>query len=147
MPQTCKICRHDKRNEIDRALLAGEPYRYIVKQFGTSTSALVRHKADHIPVALSKAREASTVDYGDDLFRHVKDLNRRTLAILEQAEVSGDPRTALAAIRECRGNAELLAKMIVAMEASRQAVSIPESITNILLQGRLEAARRRVNGD
>ena len=50
---------------------------------------LLRHKANDIPVALSKAHEAAEVNYGDNLFDHVKDLNRRTQAILAQAEVSG----------------------------------------------------------
>ncbi len=100
MPQSCTVCRHEKRDEIDRELLDGKPFRHIAERFGTSASALVRHKANDIPVALSKAHEVAATNYGDDLFSHVKDLNRRTLAILRQAEISGDPRTALAAIRE-----------------------------------------------
>jgi len=140
MPQTCKICRHDKREEIDRALLAGESFRNIAKRFGISTSSLVRHKTKDIPLALSKAHEAETVNYGDDLFNHVKDLNRRTLSILEQAEISGDPRTALAAIREARGNSELLCKMLVSAEASRKVESGSDTIANIL-QRRLDKFR------
>jgi hypothetical protein len=83
-------------------------------------------------VALSKAHEAAEVDYGDDLFGHVKDLNRRTLAILKQAEVSGDPRIALAAIREARSNTELLCRMLVAAEANKPPDSSAESVQEIV---------------
>ena len=41
----------------------------------------------------------------------MRDLQRRTLRILDSAEKAGDRRTALAAIREARGNIELLGKL------------------------------------
>ena len=47
MPRSCSICAHDARAEIDRALVAGEPFRHIAARFHTSTGALQRHKADH----------------------------------------------------------------------------------------------------
>ena len=87
-----------------------------------------------------KAHEAATVNYGDDLFNHVRDLNRRTLLILEQAEISGDLRIALAAIREARGNSELLCKMLVSAEASRKVESRSDTIASIL-QRRLDKFR------
>ena len=96
-------------------------------------------------MALSKAHEAAEVNYGENLFDHVKDLNRRTQAILAQAEVSGDLRTALAAIRECRGNTELLAKMLVAAEAGKNAAWGPERLA-AELERRVAEARKRVAG-
>jgi hypothetical protein len=42
----------------------------------------------------------------------VRDLQARTLAILEAAEHTHQHRTALAAIREARSNLELLAKLL-----------------------------------
>ncbi len=132
MPRTCTICSNPERELIDKALLAGEPFRHIAARFGTSTSALVRHKSSDIPAALLKARDMAEVDYGDDLFAHVKDLNRRTLSILEQAEMAGDPRIALSAIRECRENAGLLAKMLEYAEASKSAEPEPLSVEAIM---------------
>jgi hypothetical protein len=78
-------------------------------------------RQDHIPGALIKAQEAAEVNHGQDLFAHVQDLSRRTIAILEQAELANDPKTALSAIREARGDSELLAEMIVAMETVESA--------------------------
>jgi len=70
-------------------------------------------------LALSKAKEAEEVAYGDDLLAQIKQLNTRTIRILDAAEAAGDPRIALAAIREVRGNTELLCRIVAAMEANR----------------------------
>jgi hypothetical protein len=56
MPRTCTICKHPDREPIERALLAGESYRNIAARFGTSASALVRHRADHLPASLVRAQ-------------------------------------------------------------------------------------------
>ena len=57
MPQTCTICRHERRNEIDQALLDCESLRNIARRTGTSTTALHRHKTQHIPRSLVLAKE------------------------------------------------------------------------------------------
>jgi hypothetical protein len=51
------------------------------------------------------------ISEADDLLGEVRDLHARTLTILEAAEDAEELRTALAAIREARGNLELLAKV------------------------------------
>ena len=112
MPRSCTVCAHEARTEIDRALVAGETFRHIAARFDTSTGALQRHKADHLPVKLAKAQEAQEVAQADDLLSQVRDLQIRALAILDKAEEAGELRTALFAIREARGNLELLAKLL-----------------------------------
>ena len=93
-------------------MVAGEAFRHIAARFDTSTGALQRHKADHLPVKLAKAQEAEEVAQADDLLEQVRDLQGRALAILDKAEEAGELRTALSAIREARGNLELLAKLL-----------------------------------
>ena len=112
MPRSCTVCTHEARAQIDRALVAGEAFRHIAARFDTSTGALQRHKADHLPVKLAKAQEAEEVAQADDLLEQVRDLQGRALAILDKAEEAGELRTALSAIREARGNLELLAKLL-----------------------------------
>jgi hypothetical protein len=111
-PRSCTICTHDARAEIERALVAGETFRHIAARFDTSTGALQRHKADHLPVTLVKAQEAEEVAQADDLLSQVRGLQARALTILGKAEAAGELRTALSAIREARGNLELLAKLL-----------------------------------
>jgi hypothetical protein len=47
----------------------------------------------------------------DDLLSQVRDLQRRSLAILDQAEAEGELKTALAAIAQARSNLELLGRL------------------------------------
>jgi hypothetical protein len=65
-----------------------------------------------VPAVLAQAVEAADVAHADDLLAQVRDLQSRALAILAAAEAQGDLRTALGAIREARGNLELLAKLL-----------------------------------
>ena len=58
-----------------------------------------RHKANHLPAKLVMAEKAKEVAQADSLLDQVRDLQGRALAILDQAEMSGDLRTALGAIR------------------------------------------------
>src|SRR5215469_6421424 len=106
MPRTCTICKHPDRERIERALLAGGAYRSIAAQFATSPSALVRHRADHLPAALMRAHDAQEVRRADSLLEDVRNAEGRAErlynaaeAILARALDVKDLRTALQAIR------------------------------------------------
>jgi hypothetical protein len=111
MPRRCTVCDHLERHGIDEALVTGAPYRSVAKRFGLSESAVYRHKTEHLPAYLSKAREAEEVAQADDLLEQVRYLQAHALDILERAEKAGDLRTALVAISQARGNLELLGKL------------------------------------
>ena len=111
MPRRCTVCDHPERNGIDQALVTGAPYRSVAKRFGLSESAVYRHKTEHLPAHLLKAREVEEVAQADDLLEQVRDLQAHALNILERAEKAGDLRTALAAISQARSNLELLGKL------------------------------------
>ena len=106
MPRTCTICKHPDKQRIERALLAGESYRHIAARFGTSASALVRHRADHLPAALKRAHDSEEVRRADSLLEDVRNaegraerLYKAAEAILARALDVKDLRTALQAIR------------------------------------------------
>ncbi len=71
-----------------------------------------RHKANHLPAKLIMAQAAGEVARADSLLDQVRSLQARAYGILDTAEGTGDLRTALGAIREARGNLELLAKLL-----------------------------------
>ena len=111
MPRRCTVCHHPERHSIDESLVTGAPYRSVAKQFRLSESAVYRHKAEHLPAHLLKAKEVEEVARADDLLDQVRHLQTHALDILERAEKAGDLRTALAAISQARGNLELLGKL------------------------------------
>ena len=111
MPRRCTVCDYPERRGIDEALVNGTPYRSVAKRFGLSGSAVYRHKTEHLPAHLLKAREAEEVAQADGLLEQARHLQTHALDILERAEKAGDLRTALAAISQARGNLELLGKL------------------------------------
>jgi hypothetical protein len=111
MPRRCTVCDHPERHSIDEALVGATPYRSVAKRFELSESAVYRHKTEHLPAHLLKAREVEEVARADDLLDQVRNLQAHALDILERAEETGDLRPALAAISQARGNLELLGKL------------------------------------
>jgi hypothetical protein len=111
VPRTCTVCSHPSQDAIDEALVAGTALSALSAKYRVSDDAMGRHKANHLPAKLAKAHEAEEVSRADDLLRQVRALQSKTLKILLRAEGAGDLRTALSAVREARGNVELLAKL------------------------------------
>ncbi len=112
MPRSCTVCVHPRREEIDRALVAGASNRSVASLYDVSEAAVRRHKANHLPARMVMAEKATEAAEADNLLDQAGDLQRRALAILDRAEEAGELRTALSAIREARGNLELLAKLL-----------------------------------
>jgi hypothetical protein len=80
MANTCSICRHSKRKEIESALAAGQSLRDIAGRFQVGKSSVERHAADCIPYVLSKARREREFDYAvninDEMKRAVSRINK-----------------------------------------------------------------------
>jgi hypothetical protein len=112
MPRSCTVCEHAEKDTIDRALVGSVSNRSVASLYDVSEAAVRRHKANHLPAKLVMAEKAAEVVEADNLLHQVGDLQRRALAILDKAEEAGELRTALSAIREARGNLELLAKLL-----------------------------------
>jgi hypothetical protein len=107
------VCTHPDEEAIDEALVGGTALSALAAKYrDISEDALGRHKANHLPAKLVMAEQAAEVVEANNLLDQVGDLQRRALAILDKAEEAGELRTALLAIREARGNLELLAKLL-----------------------------------
>jgi len=108
MPRVCTICTHADRAALDTALVSGEPFRHVASRFGTSTTALQRHKSEHIPAHVATAKAVAEVAQADDLLSQVRDLHRLAMHLLARASAAGDLRTALAGVKEARSCIETL---------------------------------------
>jgi hypothetical protein len=107
------VCTHPKREEVDRALVEGVSAAEISGRYRTvGERAVRRHRSNHLPAKLVMAEKAAEVAEADTLLEQVKDLQGHAYSILDRAEEAGELRTALSAIREARGNLELLAKLL-----------------------------------
>jgi hypothetical protein len=118
MPRPCTICAHPEHHAINVALVNRDPYRNITQHYGVSKYALTRHAKEHLPELLARAKDAVEIAEADTLLDRVEGLYKRTEAILEAAEEDKEYSTALAAIRECRGNLELLGRVTKELESA-----------------------------
>jgi len=111
MPRSCTVCNNPDRAEIEKDLVNGVSLRDIARQWSVSKDAVARHKKDHLPANLTKAKEAHEVVQANDLLGQTQDLLTRARGILDTAERAGNLPTALRAIKEARGTLELLGKL------------------------------------
>jgi hypothetical protein len=114
----CTVCSSDAVEAIESMLVAGVPYRRIAATHGISTSALSRHRKDHLSaaiVALASGTGSETAGgTGPErgtLVSQLHGLLARARAILDAAECSGKPATALQAIKESRAILETVARV------------------------------------
>ena len=77
MGQRCSICRHPHREEIDRALIAGEPRRRIAARYAVSETSLRRHAKNHLPEKLARAQEVQDVVSADKLLASLQEIKGR----------------------------------------------------------------------
>jgi hypothetical protein len=111
VPRACTVCSHESRDAIEDAFIAGTPKRRIASHYGVSERAVRYHLREHLPALLALARDAAQASRADSLLDRIEALQSRTLAILEATEETHDHRVALAAIREARGNLELIGEV------------------------------------
>lgn len=112
MPRSCSVCGHTQRAAIDRALVNGEPLRDIAGRFGVAKSSLDRHKADHLPATMVKAKETEDVAHAIDIVQQLKTINGVALHILKDARDARNGDLALKAIDRIERQIALQAKLI-----------------------------------
>jgi hypothetical protein len=113
VPRACTVCSHQKRYEIEERLATRQgTYRGIARTHGLSEDAVSRHvSGGHISQLIALAADAERAARADTLLDRIEALQSHTLAILEATEETHEHRTALAAIREARGNLELIGEV------------------------------------
>lgn len=80
MPRRCTICEHPQQREIDKALIAGSTLQHLSGLFGVSLSALFRHRKEHLPALLAKAKSAEPPSQAVELETHQQAVNAKALA-------------------------------------------------------------------
>ena len=110
MSQKCSICNHDRRQEIEQAMLRGESYRAVAQQFAVARGALARH-LEHVSAALIQARKLREVEDGKSILIQLRELKTQAEQIKVRADRAGDYRTSLLALRGKTRLVELEARL------------------------------------
>ncbi len=113
MTRVCTVCAHEESFAINEDLVLGiTSLRAVASHYGLSRESVRRHK-EHIPQLLLQARDDMQGYEADAILLRVERLENETLELLEDAKAGDvvDRRLVLQAIREQRGNIELIAKI------------------------------------
>jgi hypothetical protein len=113
MPRHCSVCVHPERPAIDHALVAGDAAQQISARYcSLSRPAIQRHKAEHLPQTMVKAKESEDVGHAIDIVRQLKAINGASLQILNEARQAGNGELVLKAVDRVQRQIELQAKLL-----------------------------------
>jgi transposase len=128
MPRTCLACASPDRAAIDKALIAGEPFRNIAKRVSISPAGLLRHK-NHVAKAIVKASEKREETLSDNLLDEMRRVQRKAWDLLSKTESEGDHRGSIVALREVRECLESLGAMLANARGGDQPQEIKYDFT------------------
>jgi len=113
----CSICTHPLREEIDKAILTGEPLRRIAKRYGVTESSLRRHRDSHLRDAVKRAQETAEALRAEKLAEFVLFLRNEALSVYREARKAKRLGIALQALAEARESTAVLARLVGEMGA------------------------------
>ena len=115
MSRTCTICQHSQREMIEDALQRGEALRPIAGRFGTSKTALHRHKENCLPIKLTTRGVLESYnenpDISPDPILRIEGLIRKLELMLRKVEKPGRAALFYQGAREIVRATELLERM------------------------------------
>jgi hypothetical protein len=96
MPRRCKVCTDERREAIERDILAGTPAREIAERYVTlSHTSVQRHADNHMAEALAKSREVAELSDAERLKAELERVKADVHRLKTKAEEEGDIKTAL----------------------------------------------------
>ena len=141
MSRACTVCEHPKVNEINSQLaIEANSNRRIADQYGLKEGAVRRHRLNHLPKEVIKARQVQEGLNADAIWKQLQQINLATLHILKAARDKNDHELALKAIARAEKQAELIMKLLGELDESPHVnvtvVNSPQwvNIRTVLLQ-------------
>lgn len=142
MARSCTVCAHEKRQEIDKALVTGTTHRNVAERFRLSPSAVYRHKRGHLAARLKRAFEAKETREAVELVQHraeerakevgqaidivqqLRAINSATLQVLQSARESEKHSLSLQAVDRVHKQIELQAKLLGELQEQGPQVNV-----------------------
>lgn len=127
MAMRCKVCQHEKRKQIELALVAPECNKSkIAKEFGVSEYSLLRHVENgHMARSITKSEEKKAVKEARDLVAE-SDETLQLIVDLYKRNVGKNDRLALDALTSTFKGRDFIAKLTGAFAPERKDITILE---------------------
>lgn len=108
----CTVCQHAEAHPINIAIVQGESNRSVARSYGFSEQAVRRHRRQHLPELLVKAKEAVDVHQALDVVQQLKAINGASLSILKEARDAREAGLVLRAVDRVHRQIELQARLL-----------------------------------
>ena len=116
----CNVCKHEDIDEINAKLIAGVSPRTMAGNYGLHYMSLYRHKENHLPQQLVKAKALQEENAADDLLDRVETIYSRAWELMQKAETDGKYQPAVSALKEARACLELTGRLIGELKTGTQ---------------------------
>jgi hypothetical protein len=113
MPNTCTICRHKDREQIENALACGLPLRDIARQFEASKDAVNRHQTC-IAAELKALKASRSAQLNESLLQRLE-----RYRLVAEKHLNDDDK-ALAALDRCYKQVDIEAKLTGAYQKKQE---------------------------
>lgn len=100
-----------KEQQVREMLLDKKPIRAISRATGFSRKAVETYRDESLSEKLIQAKNIQDIAEADDVVEQIKNIQTRTLAVLDEVESNGDHALFFKGIREVRENAKLSAEL------------------------------------
>lgn len=111
MARKCTICESKHLKAIDKSLVDNDSIRAIAERYDMTVGSVFRHKTNHLPVLLMKAKAIEEVTAADSLLDQAQNLLVVARRLMKRAEDDGAIDTALRGVAQIRGVLELLGEV------------------------------------
>ena len=130
MGRLCLICTHVDAEKIDAAIIEGKgSFRKISQHFKISPYSLYRHRKNHLPAKLVKAKKVQEVIQADNNIDRLLVLQKEVQKILEAAKEARTWHICLEAVREAARLIELSSKISGELRPEFSVILSPQFIT------------------
>ncbi len=132
----CTVCQHPGRAAIDLAIAQRVSARKIDVQYGVGRMSVQRHTADCLPakIAIVNATRVEKLETSA-LVDQMMALQKRSLALLDEAEKSGSIADRSKVIRECRENIVAMGRLTGSISAAAGTMNIDARTQNVIIPG------------
>jgi hypothetical protein len=143
MARTPVVKGAKKEQQVREKLLNKEPIRAIARATGFSRKAIETYRSESLPEKLIQARNVKDIADADDVVEQIKNIQTRTLAVLDKVESEGDHALFFKGIREVRENAKLSAELAGKLQAHYKG---PVFLKQIHVELTVEQRKERIEG-
>lgn len=129
-PRGCTVCAHSQREQIDAEMVLQLNDSAIGREYGLSRDSVRRHRRNHLSPAVKAIATRRQTKGARKAVDRIYAYLERAEAVLDSEAEAGNTKRVLEALREARGQVELLAKLTGELDERPQIATVVNVATS-----------------